>query len=562
MPGVRTYLLAVLATWLGCVGFYGQEGEPRSNADGDIDADADGDDDGDSDIDADEDELSDRDGDTISDADEDWGTVDSDSDGVPDMEDLDSDNDGIPDATEAGDADLHTPPVDTDADGTPDFRDRDSDDDGLRDHDEAFVIGSDPRRVDSDGDGVSDLVEYSADTDPLDAADNPEVRGDLVFVVPHMGAPDPTAGTLEFSTTLRRADVYFLVDCTGSMMTAQENLRTSLTTTIVPGILDSISDAHFGVGMFQDYGYGSYGSSDNVAYRNLQCVTDDVDAVEDAAASLVASGGNDGPEALVPALHAVATGCGDWDGIDMAINAVPDDPDGACEDGSLIGYPHFRSTAIPIIVLITDAASHNGPDGRHTYGPIPGVVPPTYDTTVSTLDVLHAWVIGIDTSFMAGGEAHDDLVALAEDTGSFDSAGRPLVYEVAYDASDLGDQVVLAVEAIVAAPRTISTSAVDSPDDDVDAVAAFIERIVTSGSRATCSPGLETTDTDGDGHDDTYVNVATGATACFEVVARQNTTVPPRSMPTVYVAKIHIWADNASLVDQREVYFLVPLDRE
>ena len=154
---------------------------------------------------------------------------DTDMDGVIDMLDDDSDGDGLTDAQEAGDMDPTTPPVDTDMDGTPDFRDTDSDDDGLWDADEA-MSGTSPTEADSDMDGVSDLIEVGAETDPLDPMDSPRTRGDFVFVVPYMEAPDPSVDTLRFRTSIAFADIYFLFDISGSMRSEITALRDAVGT--------------------------------------------------------------------------------------------------------------------------------------------------------------------------------------------------------------------------------------------------------------------------------------------------------------------------------------------
>jgi hypothetical protein len=175
--------------------------------------------------DADVPDYTDSDDDTISDRDE--GAAedrDTDGDGIPDYLDDDSDGDGIPDALEAGDDDVTTPPRDSDGDGVPDFRDRDSDDDGLADGDEDLnhngVVDpgeTNPRDADTDDDGVTDLIERVAGTDPGNPNDNPQARGNFVFLVPYQAPPDPTEDELRFRTNLQRVDLYFLEDISISM---------------------------------------------------------------------------------------------------------------------------------------------------------------------------------------------------------------------------------------------------------------------------------------------------------------------------------------------------------
>jgi len=119
-------------------------------------------------FDVDETGGADEDKDGVDDGVEEWGTVDTDGDGLPNALEKDSDNDNISDAFEAG-IDV-TQPVDTDGDGWPDYIDTDADGDGLDDIVET-VVDSDEDGVadyldnDTDNDGLSDLVEGVADTD-------------------------------------------------------------------------------------------------------------------------------------------------------------------------------------------------------------------------------------------------------------------------------------------------------------------------------------------------------------------------------------------------------------
>ncbi len=262
----------------------------------------------------------DSDGDFILDGEERPRTgaaVDTDGDGTPDWMDDDSDGDGWTDAEEAGDMDIRTAAIDTDGDGIPNFRDGDSDGDGLSDADER-TYGTDPTLADTDGDGVSDLVEVTACAgdascamDATDPTSSPRARGDFVFAEPYMMPPMPTHDTLDFATDIRVADVYFLVDTTGSMGSSITNVRTSLstpTTGIIDQVRAMIPDVYFGVGDFRDY-------ADAWLYRNLTDMTADAATAQAGVNMLDAGGGGDYAEGDVPALAAVASG--------MAVSASP-----------------------------------------------------------------------------------------------------------------------------------------------------------------------------------------------------------------------------------------------
>ena len=70
-----------------------------------------------------------------------------------------------------------------------------------------------------------------------------------------MMPPMPLRDTLVFATDLRFADVYFLIDTTGSMSGPIRTVQTLLstpTTGIIDRIRAEISEAWFGVGDFKD----------------------------------------------------------------------------------------------------------------------------------------------------------------------------------------------------------------------------------------------------------------------------------------------------------------------
>jgi hypothetical protein len=375
-----------------------------------------------------------------------------------------------------------------------------------------------------------------------------------VFLEPYGAPPDPLRDTLSFSTNIEVADVYFLQDCTYSMNDEIANLQWSLTTSVIPGIVASIPDVWIGVGHFEDYPNGSswsgYGAPGDLPYQNLQYMTPDAGLAQTAVNSLYSHDGADWPESDIPALHAVATGCGDGGGV----YGIANDSGGACGAGAPIGYPHFRSGSVPIIVLITDAPFHNGPAGTDYTG-IPGVTPPTYAETVAALNAIHARVIGVNSS----GGYHSDLVQIATDTGTVGASG-PLVYDIGWDGSGLGDQVIDGVAEVASSvPMDITAVAVDDPSDAVNALTAFVQSVVPNTTAgAPCTPGLTTLDYSGDGVADTFVDVTPGTIVCFDVIPKQNDTVAPTADPQTFMATIQVWGDHVTVLDERDVYFLVP----
>ncbi|MCB9596354.1 MAG: hypothetical protein H6719_26765 [Sandaracinaceae bacterium] len=507
----------------------------------------------------------DSDGDTIADLIE--GLIDTDGDGTPDIYDLDTDGDGFTDAEEAGDTDWMTPPIDTDGDGTFDFRDPDSDADGLSDAAER-AAGTNPRLADSDGDGVSDLIEVGAGTDPLNAADNPRSRGDFVFVVPHLAPPDPTRDTLQFDTSLQEADIYFLMDNTGSMGGTISALQAGLTSTVIPDIRARIPNAWFGVGGFDDYPRGTYGGvnvrTDAVgiihdqAFFQYTTMTSSTTAAQTAVNRYGTNWGYDGPESGVAALYALGSrdtlsGYARFPG---NVSTAPTCPSG------YTGMACFRPTAVPIVIVMTDVDQHNSPTCSCDYSGVPGA--PTWTQMTTALSTINARVVGIWTA--AGAQSF--LNRLVTDTTIARGAPGPASSYVlsAPSGSGLSTAVTDAVRRAAAVPLDVSAQATDlmDPGETIDAVAAFLDHLETRTTPAaglTCTTGLSTYDRagiDADSFHDTFQRVTPGTPVCFDIVPKMNTTVPPTLSPQLFRAQVTVIGDGFTPLDSRIVFFLVP----
>lgn len=486
----------------------------------------------------------DSDDDTIGDLHE--AFADTDGDGIPDRQDLDTDGDGWSDADEAGDSDPATPPVDTDGDEIPDFRDPDSDNDGLSDAAERD-LGTARDDADTDGDGVTDLIEVAGcEGDPtcMDATDptsSPRTRGNFVFFMPFEDTPDPLMDTLDFATDIRVADVYFIIDTTGSMSTPINNVRTSLSSPggIIDQVRAEIADVEIGVGEFRDYG-------DARIYNHRQDISASAAAAQTAVNGLVASGGGDGPEGGVPALWSMATGRG--------VGGSGGYPDRAGCPAGTFGYPCFRMGAVPIAVIIADYNFHNGPATGNTYG--------GYTVDGSSLnwaralpDILAAnmRVIGVPV----GTVSQADLTRIAADTG----APVPVVASGGTVSSTVVDQIRTLASSTM---FDISGVFVDDASDAVDTFAAFVDRLEAkaAGDAGRGCDARPTSDADGDGVHETFPNVGSGNRVCFDIFVKQNDTIEPTLEPQVFRATIQVLGDGFTELDSRDVFFLVPPDIE
>jgi len=488
----------------------------------------------------------DSDGDTIADQHE--GEADIDGDGTPNHLDLDSDNDGLSDAWEAGDADICTPPLQSDPDMVPDFLDPDSDGDGVSDADET-ACGTDVRDEDTDDDGVTDLVETAYGSDPLDPSDTPRSHGDFVFVVDYMEEPVPPEDTLVFGTDIQVADVYIAVDTSGSMGGEVTNLQDTLQTVIVPGIALSIPNVQMGVMRFED----CPGSSCPNFMVNLQSITDDETLVQAALDTIVDTSLCGGEEPYSLSLFVTATG--DVTGTGL--------PPASCAPG-FVGYPCFRPAAIPIVIQIGDEPFFGGAMCAPRK-----IVSDAYNA----LNSIHAKYIGVNTSGLPGPTGpRPAMEDVALNTGSV-AGTSPLVFDGNEDGTGLGTEIVDAVGLLAnSVPLDISgrvEDVVDGPFDTVDA-SRFVDRVEPNAVGGVADPvdptrvcvgGLATGDFDTDGFQDYFDDVAPGTIVCFDIIAARNDFVPRvPDAPQLYTAVVNVMGDWVTVLDSREIYFLIPPD--
>lgn len=543
-------VVAILVSLLGC-----DPGSPTVRRDG-----GGGDRDGAPIGDANIDPMADFDGDAISDFHEGAGDIDTDGDGMPDTTDADSDDDGISDADEAGDTDILTLPIDTDGDGLFDFRDRDSDGDGLSDRDET-TEGTDRLDPDSDGDGINDLVETVAGTDPNDATSNPHATGDFFFLVPYMEPPSPTRDTLVFATNIQRADVFFMIDTSISMQGYIDTIRASLTATIIPGVAAAIPDAQFGVGQFDVCPTSPLAVTPGVC-RGIevnQASTADTAAVGTALATLTADC-RPVHEPYAQSIVLWATGAdARWPSV------VPP----ACPDG--IGIGCTRRDALPILVMIGDEPfSESYATGGTPCSGGACASCATYPTTaeiITAVNSIAGRVIELGPSSSTAA-SRTEWAAIATGTGAVDATGAPLIFPTAGEGT-VDAAVVDAIRQLAEnTPLDITAVARDDASDTIDAL-QFIDRIETNtvggvadprDATRICVGGLPTSDTDGDGIMETFPDVRPGTPVCFDIVPTMNVAVMPTGEPVLVRAFIDVLGDGVTVLDTREVYFLIPPD--
>ncbi len=468
----------------------------------------------------------DSDDDTISDRFE--GVRDNDGDTIPNYLDTDSDNDTIPDITEKGSSDA---PLDTDNDSLFDFEDADSDNDGLADRDEQMCsnLGKDSRLFnDVDGDGFSDLAEQAVGSDMCDpnkgVTDVPGIN--FYFELPYQ-KPEKT-DVLTFSPQVSTADVWFNIDTTGSMRKKIENLKYTLSATIIPGVRNRISNAFFALSQFKD--------EDEVPLIQAE-PTGNFPIVQNAVNSLRAGSGNDCPEAGVWSLFEIID-TGEW-----------------------------RKDSLPIVIHITDAPYHER--GGHS--------------EADMFTALSNKSVRVITILAAGGcdspTAQTQLNNLSLTSGAVvpacAEAGRTVLkYEVDEDGSGLDSAIINGIDALI--KYTVFDIYAESADDGKTSTpdtSRFIKRVEALNYIApseepehSCAPTATPATFNGASYHNGFQNFSTatsssakpGSKLTFTVVA-QNDFYKPEEHAKVFTARINILdAKTHTVLDTQNVTIIVP----
>jgi hypothetical protein len=286
----------------------------------------------------------------------------------------------------------------------------------------------------------------------------------------------------------------------------------------------------------------------------LQEMTADVMAVESALTGWSTCGGS---EPYTQDLYALATGdvapFMGWGGVTPS--------SWTCTPPGDIGWPCFRTDSLPIIVQFGDedfgeAISYCSPSYNH-------------DQAITALNDISAKYIGVNSGSSTY-SSHADMVIIAEGTGSVDTGGGALVFDISSTGTGLGTQVVDAIEILAnQVPIEVTTDLRDDLSDLVDTVSEFIDYIEPSvvggypdptDETVICVGGLEVADAYDpfDGRPDSFTSVLPGTPVCFDIYVVQNWTVPCTEEPQTFLCEIDVIGDGITVLSTRQVYFLVP----
>jgi len=290
---------------------------------------------------------------------------------------------------------------------------------------------------------------------------------------PDMGPPPPPPPTcvevprngetvdadFELPVALAVVDVFFLLDATASMIDEIDTIRNRLRDRVVPGVRAAIPDAAFGVALFGEFPVEPHGPSDVDPFQMRRTITTDIIQVETALEGLPRWGNFDEPEAATEGLYQVATGEGLAPWIDRTAGCARGGEGGAC----------FRSTALPVILLITDAPMNNGPRGVPPVSTYDFDGPHSYVEALEALDRIGVLVIGLWATDFGSMSPAQHLRRVSQDTGAVDG-DEPLARSIGGGGGGVGEGIVSAITRLAeGTPLDVDALVEDVRGDEYDA---------------------------------------------------------------------------------------------
>lgn len=423
---------------------------------------------------------------------------------------------------------------------------------------------------------------------------------DFVFILPYEDKKGPSTKKLKFKTKVQALDVFFSVDTTGSMGEEISELSNSLRSTIVPELQKQIPNTQFGVGAVEDYPWRGFGHPKNPPrhnhhdqpFRLEQLITADITKVQSGMGRLELGRGADHPEAILEGLYQVATGKGlSGPGVTMV-----------APNNAGVGGVGFRKVSMPVVVSITDAASHapgetGDPCGRD-YDADVNAVAATREQTEKALKDICARVItvasegNLDKDPACSPRVDGERLAKATDarvsplvwdkkrpagcaagqccTGLNGSGVAPgddglcdLVFDVNSRGTGLDKSIVSGVEAlaffapfdVISEKEGNKSSLEGKPLPGGKSTLDFFKSIKASSHGALPIPGLPAPIPSGE----SFKRVTPGTEITFSIES-YNGFIKPTTQAQTFRAKVGVKADQCQglALDKRDVVFVVP----
>jgi hypothetical protein len=444
---------------------------------------------------------------------------------------------------------------------------------------------------DTDGDGFSDLAEHTVGSDPCDPASGVLDIVDFYFELAH-GAPERT-DTLYFYPQVRRTDIVFSMDTTGSMSGEIANLRTGLAG-IMTETRARVADSAFGVGEWQDFPVGAFGGMGDLPWRLRQAMTTDSLLAQAGVNALALGWGSDGPEAAYESLYQLATG----EGISWTVATAGSVPP---YTGTGHGGVGLRDGTLPIVLHITDAMAHEateyiaaGISAAHSKAQafaalqalgarVITINSNTADTSnVAQLDEISstteavvpvcAFRTGATTWRCGASQCCTDLAG----AGLAPVGGRcTLQYRISDTGTGLGTAVVDGVDALVkyttfdVYTRVRDDGSAATPDTScfIKSVQALLYVAPPAEPESTCTPVATPAAFLGAIYNNGFANVATGTSSSarpgiqlhFTVHAENDTCAFPAAEAQLFTAFIDVVdVTTGQVLDTQEATIIVP----
>lgn len=566
----------------------------------------------------------------------DYMSTDSDGDTLPDKIEamlfygdhyarysLDTDGDTIPDSVEG------KPIVDgklpdstynieskTYGNGIPDILELDSDGDGLADawEEQRKAEGYDRTKYDSDGDGSSDLIEYGAGTSPKDPKDNPETRGNFVFVTPYLAKSTPEKQTLSFETAIQTVDLFFVFDHTTSMDAEIKSLRESLKSIInklkckdlgracnenkdCNGLTNAICSENHRCIVNPKLGNDGQGCFDNM-YTGLGYYSDEntfwvatnlsdnhdktvtmLDRTFNSSGNMCGYGSKETPyQAPVCAVlgeipYKGTKLCKNWgDNICLptACNTRSSCKMNCSTDSNKIGCAGFRKDAIRIYLQAFDEEQCYA-NGRNYSDPSSAIRKRCADYQYNVGPILKENKVRFIGLYSSSSSTYKDYKSgkntqtvtmeyvaeyIGKGSGTVDNKNKPFIYK-AVDA-DLANKATEGIRSIAKnMPIQITTTKEDINKD----ASKLIEKLVLNKSGINVQGRLCTKITNTvspSGNLPGIKDLLPGTSVCYDVVPVQNQSIfPATNEPQVVQARIKVLGDG-SVLNSGIAYFLIP----
>jgi hypothetical protein len=425
---------------------------------------------------------------------------------------------------------------------------------------------------------------------------------DLPYQSPQQSQP------LTFQTFIQSIDTFFAVDTTGSMGPEINNLRSSLSNTIIPAVKKAaVKDAWFGVAAVEDFPVSPYGDAnafpgnlDDQPLILLSPMTASVMTAQQSVDKLMNGGrprgsGGDGPEGQMEALYQIATGEGN---VQAGVVNIPKH-----QTPGTIGGVEFRTGAFPIVTMVTDIVFHAKGEGGNCsgqsidYGGTVATRAHTRAQTLAALNKICAKVVGVAAEIPglpADCSPTKDLTSFAKGTGamvppeSWGAAGArpagcnvgqcctgqggagevpdgsglcPLVFKIPNNGTGLGTQIVSGISNValyasfdVVTEKNGTTMGEGGvPVATGKTTADFIAKITPLDATASPPPTSKTPTKTMTG----FSGVVPGAVVRFTIEAK-NDFQQPLDKPQIFHATIRILAGGCTDLDQRDVIILIP----